>query len=438
MSTTQRSLALAPGGFELVKSKGGIEEYRLQTNGLTLLFMPVSGAPVALLMLTYLVGGRDESPGVYGGSHMLEHLMFKGTQRFHKQHGTSIHDLLAAVGGHVNATTWLDHTNYFSLVPSSHWRLAAEIEADRMRGMLALPADLEAEREVVLNEYDQYASSPFERLNRAVWAAAYSGDPYARPVIGTRQDIVGFTREALLGHYERYYWPSNATLTLMGDVEREDALVTIASLFSGIPRGSRPPMKAESAMQGGSGRRVEVTQPGAPSCLVLAFRAPAGLDVDTEALMLLGIILAGGRASRLHHKLVLSGYASEVWASVARARAGSLFQVEMLLAGGGDSKQAERCAREAIDELRRDGVTSAELGRAKATARARLLTSRDGPLEMAMQLNDAIAIGDWTHYVCAAERIDTVSRADLQRVAGRFLVDAWLTVGSLAASQDGA
>lgn len=420
--------------FECVRSCGDITEYRLSSNGLKLLFLEMHEAPVVTLMITYGVGSRDEAADVRGGTHLIEHMMFKGTARFNKRNGTAIHDVLGAMGGQLNATTWLDYTNYFSVVPSSQWKLAAEIEADRMRGMLLAEPDLEAERDVVLNEHDQLVSSPFERLNQSVWSAALSGHAYSRPVIGARQDIAGLTRAALLRHYDRYYWPDNATVTVFGDASARDVLETVGDLFGHLSRGHSPevdnvPENAESRSH------VEVRLPGVPTSVVLAYRSPHGLHPDTDALELLAIILATGRSSRMHRQLVPAGLATDAWSSTSRLRSNGLFQVQALLPEGGSHVQAEQQIRDLIDEVCRTGIEEAELERAKGYARGRLLGSRDGAIGMAMQLNQAIAMGDWTHYVMAAERLAAVSAADVQLVANRYLAAAEPTVGVLLAEE---
>ncbi len=141
--------------YDLVVTSGGIEEYRLKTNDLQVLLYPEAAAPVVTLMVTYCVGSSDESTGLTGATHFLEHLMFKGTERFNKRKGTSVFNLLQRVGAQVNASTWIDRTNYYELFPKEHLPLAVEIEADRMRGALITPEDLEAERTVILNELDR-------------------------------------------------------------------------------------------------------------------------------------------------------------------------------------------------------------------------------------------------------------------------------------------
>lgn len=415
-----------------VRSVGGIEEYRMLANDLRVLFMPWRAAPVALTMLTYRVGSRHETPGVKGGSHMIEHLMFKGTQRFNKRDGTSIHDLLHPVGGIANATTWLDRTNYFDLVPNDHAAIAADIEADRMRHLRIDPDELEAERSVVLNEHDLYASDPLERLNQAVWAAAFPRHPYGEPVIGTRDDIAGLTRERLLQYYDAHYWPDNATLTVIGDLRRAQALELAQKYFAPIPAGHRAfESRCDEEPEQREERRVTVAQSGQPSWLMLAYKSPEGTHPDADALDVLGRILAGGACTRADASLIATGLASSVWCSISRLARPGLFQVQAFLGDRGAHDAAERALRDAIDDIRRHGVSQDELDLAKGRIRGQCLTSRDGPVAIALQLNEAIAAGDWTAYPAGAERIAAVTADDVRRVARRYLRDERLTVGHL-------
>src|SRR5690606_25318553 len=139
--------------FEFVRESGGIEEYRHRGNGLTVLLLPEAAAPVATFMVTYRVGSRNEGAGLTGATHLLEHLMFKGTERFNREAGTSIFAVLQRVGAQMNATTWYDRTNYYELLPVEYLPLAVEIEADRMRGARVSEADLASERTVSLIEH---------------------------------------------------------------------------------------------------------------------------------------------------------------------------------------------------------------------------------------------------------------------------------------------
>jgi zinc protease len=416
-----------------VREVGGIEEYRLAANGLRVLYMPIAAMPVALTMLTYAVGSRHEPPGLKGASHMIEHMMFKGTDRYRRALGTSIHDLLHPFGAQVNATTWMDRTHYFNLVPVEQLDLSLEIEADRMRGLRMEADDLEAERAVVLNEHDLYAGDPLERLHQALWSAAFPAHPYGHPVLGTREDILGLQRDALFDFYHRHYRPDNATLTVIGDVARERVLDLARRHFGDIAV-SDAHVDADTApepAQRGE-RRITLAQATPPDWVMLGYRTPDGRSADLDALELLGLILVGGKLSRLYRPLLASGLATHAWSSVARLHDPGLFQVQAQPALAQDHARVERMIRDAIDAIRRDGVTDAEVARAQGFLRGQLATGRDGPMAMAMQLNEAIAAGDWTRYATVLDRIAAVTPADVQRVANAHLVDTQLTVGHLA------
>ena len=170
-------------------SSGCIQEYLLEHNGLRILCCDESTAPVVTFMVTYLVGSADEGPGQTGSTHFLEHLMFKGSNRYNaKQEGLGI-EMLQRVGAQVNATTAKDRTNYYATLPSQHLSLVADIESDRMRGALLSSEDLDAERTVILNELDRMENSPVARLYRKVWSRAFATHPYHHPVIGWRCDV---------------------------------------------------------------------------------------------------------------------------------------------------------------------------------------------------------------------------------------------------------
>ena len=194
----------------------GIEAWRLSSNGLRVLIAPQAIAPVATVNITYLVGSGDEAKGHTGATHYLEHLLFKGTERFNRAAGTDLTRLLQRVGATINATTSMDRTNYYATLPIQHLELALEIEADRMRNAMLAEEDIEAERTVILNELDRLLNDPIYVLFRKVWSSVYTTHPYHHPVIGWREDVAQVSRSALKTFYDRYYWPSNATLTVVG------------------------------------------------------------------------------------------------------------------------------------------------------------------------------------------------------------------------------
>jgi zinc protease len=301
-----------------------------------------------------------------------------------------------------------------------------------MRNIRIDTADLEAERTVVLNEHDQYAGDPLEKLNQAVWRTAFASHPYGAPVLGNREDIRAFTRDGLFEHYNRHYWPGNATVTVIGDLGRELALDIVGRHFGRLPAsGSLPAAGNEPEPEQRGERRVVVEQAGQSGWIMLAYKAPGGLNRDADALELLGSILVGGKLSRLYRQLVVGGLATAAWPGTSRLAQPGLFQVQALLGSGQDHQRVEWMVRDAIDSIRIHGVSQGELDRARGRARGNLLTSRDGPIAVAMQLNEAIAAGDWMAYPMAIERLDAVSVSDVQRVARQYLADDALTVGYL-------
>jgi zinc protease len=426
---------VSPDAFSFVKEAGGIEEYRLDANGLQVLVMPKAAAPVACFMLTYRVGSRHERTGLTGATHMLEHLMFKGTERFNAREGTSIFHALQRVGARVNASTWFDRTNYYELLPKEHLPKAVEIEADRMRGLLLRPEDVESERTVILNEHDQGQNDPFRNLLHAVWAAAFTAHSYHHPTIGWRPDIEAASPEDLRGFYDRFYWPQNATATIIGDVERAEALDLVAEHFGPIdgspqagPDANGEAEPTREPEQRGE-RRVTVRQQGQLGALLMGYKAPPGLTEDADALSVLARILASGKGSRCYHRLTDQGLTAEVVAMSPRLRDPGLFSLFAFLAPERTHDEVEEALKEVLQQVKDDGVTGDEVARAKRQLKAQEAFGRDGPFAIAAQLNEAIAAGDWTLYAGFMDRIENVTPEDVHRVARQYLDREKRTVG---------
>lgn len=180
-----RGKAAVPG-ISYVRKEGGIEEYRLDANGLRILLARDTSAPVAGCMVTYHVGSKNEATGYTGATHLLEHLMFKGSERFNRETNTHMELLLEREGGMVNATTWYDRTNYYEVFPKGTLPLAISIEADRMRGARITEADRASEMPIVRNEFERGENLPFEALDKAIWSAAFVAHPYHHSTIGWR------------------------------------------------------------------------------------------------------------------------------------------------------------------------------------------------------------------------------------------------------------
>ncbi|GIV59226.1 insulinase family protein [Rhodocaloribacter litoris] len=416
--------------FAFVEASGGIEAYRLRSNNLHVLLLPEAAAPVVTFMVTYRVGSRNETTGLTGATHFLEHLMFKGTERFSKERGTSIFNVLQRVGAQVNATTWLDRTNYYALLPREHLALAVEIEADRMRNARIREEDLESERTVILNELDRGENEPLRKLYHAVWSTAFMAHPYHHPTIGWRSDVEHVSAEGLRHFYDTFYWPDNATVSIIGDFDRSEALRLVHRHFGPIPPAPAPVPEVYTREPEQRGERcIVVRQAGRLGAVMVAFKSPPALDPDADALDVLATALATGKNSRLYRHLTDRGLTTHLYANASRLRDPGLFFILAMLAPDQTHAGVEAAIEEVLDTVRRDGLTETELARAKNQLRAREAFSRDGPYAVATQLNEAIAAGDWKLYTTYLDRIERVTATDVRRVAQAYLVEDRRTVG---------
>ncbi|HJW15456.1 MAG TPA: insulinase family protein, partial [Thermoanaerobaculia bacterium] len=167
-----------PESFEFIKEKAGIREFRLRANDLRVLLLQNRVAPVATFAVVYHVGSRNEAVGHTGATHLLEHLMFKGTPEYNREKGTAIAAVLEALGARFNATTWFDRTNYYETLPSKELDVAMKIEASRMRGSLLRDEDRQPEMTVVRNEFERGENSPFQVLYKFTFATSFREHPY--------------------------------------------------------------------------------------------------------------------------------------------------------------------------------------------------------------------------------------------------------------------
>ena len=227
-------------GFKYVRTVGSISEYTLESNGLTVLLKPDRSAPVVTFMVTYRVGSRNEVTGTTGATHLLEHLMFKGSDAFNDGKGNSVKQYLETVGGNYNATTWLDRTNYYAVVGKEFLEGYVAIEADRMRNLWLREDDRQREMTVVRNEFEQGENDPDQALDVEINAAAIIAHPYHHSTIGWRSDIENVPIEKLRAFYDTFYWPDNATVSVIGDFEPAAALNLIKKYYGPFPRSPQP------------------------------------------------------------------------------------------------------------------------------------------------------------------------------------------------------
>ena len=410
-----------PSGFTHVRTEGEISEYRLDANGLTVLLLPDHSAPAVTMMVTYRVGSRNESYGTTGSTHLLEHLMFKGTQDHNRQAGTGFDQLLERTGAITNATTSQDRTNYYETVGSQDLELAVQLEADRMRNLRLREDDRRPEMTVVRNEYELGENNPSEALEKEMWAVAYLAHPYHHSTIGWHSDFEKVPIEKLRAFYDTYYWPNNATVTIIGDFETAAALELVKKYYGAIPHSPQPIPEVYTTEPPQTGaRRVVVQRPGELGVVMIAQKIPRAKDKDYAPLHVLGMILSDGRNSRLYQALTDKNLTTSVSADPEFNRDPSLFFVTAELAPGATHDDIEKRILGEIKRVQDDGVKPDEVAAAIAKYVADTAYQRDGSFATASAINECIAAGDWSLYYSLDDAVKKVTPADVQRVAKKY------------------
>jgi len=416
-------------GFTFIQELGGIKEYRLNSNRIRVLLVEDNSVPVAGCMVTYHVGSKNEATGYTGATHLLEHIMFKGSERFNKELGTSMDSLMESKGAIINATTWFDRTNYYEVVPRDVLPLAIEVEADRMRTAYITEEGRAAEMPIVRNEFERGENLPMEALEKEVWAAAFTAHPYHHSTIGWRSDIEGVSIERLQQFYNDFYWPDNATVTIAGSFDEKQTLAKIKKEFGRHPAKATPypALYTTEPVQQGE-RRVRVERAGV-NMVCLAHKIPEATHVDVPALMLLGSILFEDKTSRLYKAFIDTALATDVSTYCWQFQDPSIFETFVTLTPKTTHEKAETVLRKEYQKIIESGVTAPELARAKQAARASLAARQDGPYALLSSLNEEIATGDWTRFVTLSDTLAAVTRADIQRVAKLYFTSKTSTVG---------
>jgi zinc protease len=426
----QAATPAAVAGFSYVKSVGGIDEYRLDSNGLTVLLVPDHSAPVVTFQVTYQVGSRNEVTGATGATHILEHMMFKGSENFNDPKGNSVKQFLERVGGQFNASTSFDRTNYFATIGRENLEGYVAIEADRMRRLWLRESDRQSEMTVVRNEYERGKNDPDSVLLEEVTAAAYVALPYHHPTIGWKSDIEHVPIGKLREFYDTFYWPNNATVTAIGDIEPVATLSLVKKYYGVYPHSPAPipNIYTEEPAQSGE-RRVTVKRPGELGTVIIAHKVPNGRDADQPALDMLDAILSSGKNARLYRALVDQGLALNAGAGTDLHRDLSLHTLYAVLAPGAAHAQVEKALLAEVTKIKAEGVTAAEVARVKQQYIAADAYKRDGTAAVAGEINEWIAVGDWSLYVTFPEKVQLVTPADVQRVAKQYLNDDQSTTG---------
>ncbi len=420
-----------PATLKKVRTAHGVTEYRLP-NGLRVLYKRERSAPVVAVCVTFHVGSRNEAVGHTGATHILEHLLFKDSENFNRKNGKSITDHLEWFGAYINATTWLDRTNYFELLPREHMEEALELEADRMRGSLFSDADLASEMTVVRNEYERSRNNPFELLEEEVWSTAFIAHPYRIPTIGLKEDIEASTAKKLREFYDTFYWPNNATLTIFGDVSFREVEVAVLKHFAKIPSSTHaiPELTVIEPEQSGA-KAVAIQKPLGISIASLSYKIPQATHADYPALIVFATILGSGYASRLQKRLVDTGLAVELSVSTPALRDPALASITLHLSEDVSPMKVHALVRKEIRALSTKAPKVDELARAKERILSQIAYERDGVFTEIRAVSEALAAGDWTLLYRLEKLIEKVKPRDISRVAKKYFSLSRETSGSL-------
>jgi zinc protease len=416
--------------FTLTDRFETISEWRHRGNGLTVLTVPTPVAPVVGFSVVYRVGSRHEVAGHTGATHILEHLMFKGSESFNAERGTEIARTLHRVGASFNATTWLDRTTYYEVLPVERLPVAVAIESDRMRRALIRPEDLESERTVVLNELDTGENEPVDLLMKSSFAHAFIEHPYHHPTIGWRGDVERMSAQVLRRFYDTYYHPDNATVIVVGDLDEESALAEVERGFGAIAPAPAPipDLAIREGRQRGE-RRFVIERTGELGSLALTWHIPEGLHPDVPALNVLTQALSDGVTSRLYQRLVETNRCLGVHAFTFELHDPGVLQVFATLAPGVDHGSIEAEIRDEIASLTETPLSEDELARALIQTRTDLAFHRESPAQIMSGLTEAVAMGDWRRFPRELEAVSAVGAEDVGRVAKEYLGDTNLTAG---------
>lgn len=398
-------------------------------NGLQVVIQPDHRAPVAVVQVWYRVGSADEPPGQTGLSHVLEHLMFKGTSRVP---AGEFSRLVSHVGGDDNAFTTDNYTVYYQQHVVDRLPLALALEADRMTGLAFSDADFTSELQVVMEERrlrtdDNPQALALERFQ----ALAHLSNPERTPTIGWMRDLRSLTAADARAWYRQWYSPANATLVVVGDVEPQALGEQIRSLFGGLAAQPLPRRAEVRELPSPGERQMTLRLPGQVPALFLGFNWPSLATAPDEALALrmLAGILDEGASARLEQRLVRGGQAAAINTGYdLLARGDTLFTLTAV--PGRD--QTLQSVREAIlaevYRLRDEQPGADEMRRVAASVAAEQLFSRDDISEQAQLLGRLASNGqplDWADTY--AERLRQVTPAQVQAVARKYLQPERLT-----------
>ncbi len=342
-------------------------------NGLRVVISERHRAPVYALAITYNVGSRNEPPGKTGYAHLFEHMMFQGSENV----GKAEHFILISNnGGQMNGSTSFDRTNYFETLPANQLELGLFLESDRMRSLDISQENLDNQREAVKEERRmRYDNRPYGTVMERLIGLTFDNYAYKHSTIGSMEDLDAATIEDIKEFFRLYYAPNNAVLTLVGDVNTQEALELIRKYFGDIPSQPTPPTPDLTEKINKGERRDTFHDPLAPMARVdMMYPTVPGDNPDVYPLEIVAQVLGGGESSRLYQRLVKQEQlAVAAHAFVLEMRGAFSLWVLAVAAPGKDPADVEKAIDEEIARMQQEPISSDELNRAKTRVRSQLI-----------------------------------------------------------------
>ncbi len=404
----------------------GISEYRLE-NGLKVLLFPDPSKPTVTVNMTVFVGSRHEGYGEAGMAHLLEHMLFKGTPT-----NPSVPKALQARGADFNGTTWVDRTNYYETLPATDENLefAIALEADRMINSYVKAEDLTSEMTVVRNEFERGENSPSSILGQRMMAAAFEWHNYGKSTIGNRADIERVPVDNLRRFYKKYYQPDNAMVVIAGRYDEAKALEYVGKHFGTLPKPERvlDQTYTEEPAQDGE-RTVTLRRVGDVAVVGAVYHIPAGAHPDFPAIDVLEAILTQQPAGRLYKALVEQKKAADLSGAAFAWHDPGALRLMAEVASGNPPEAVLEAMLDTLELLVDRGVTKEEVERAKQRLLKQREMSASDSAEIAIELSEWAAQGDWRLYFLYRDRLEQISVEDVNRVARAYLAPTNRTVG---------
>ncbi|MDR3477851.1 MAG: pitrilysin family protein [Gammaproteobacteria bacterium] len=420
---TKTPLSSFPASLRTVE---GIHEYKLN-NGMTVLLFPDPSSQTVTVNMTYLVGSRHEGRGEAGMAHLLEHMLFKGTD-IHP----NIPALLQDHGAIFNATTWFDRTNYFETLSATddNVEFALKLEADRMLHSAIRQSDLDAEMTVVRNEFEMGENDPLHVLHDQMFSAAYRWHNYGKTTIGNRSDIERVPVKNLKAFYQYYYQPDNAVLIVAGNFNLPKTQEWILKYFGSLQKPGRvlDNTYTEEPVQDGT-RDVRLMRAGDVAKSAVAYHIPAASHPDFAAILVLSKVLSDEPSGLLYQSLVQSGIASEVFDMVYALKEPGLFMAFATPAKNHEVSEVLAKMISLLENLNDKNITLESIERAKTRILKNTKLAMKSSKNLSLKLSESIAQGDYRLFFYTRDLVKAITLSDVIRVATTYFIESNRTTG---------